>query len=329
MLHAKSPDISSTSHFLELPDFLETSKVVLKIEGMNLAGSIKNKAALAMVENAELRGTLKPGGHIIESSSGSLGVALAMIAAAKNYRFTCVVDPNISRVSLAAIRAFGAEVVHVEQPDANGGYLQGRLTAVRRRTEANPSIVWLNQYENPANPEAHRDGTAVEILEQFPQVDYLFIGVGTSGTLMGCVDHFRKHSPHTRIIAVDSVGSVTFGGSSQPRQIPGLGSSQKPPLFRRGCAEREIEISEHDAIRSCRTLARSYGYLAGGSTGSIVAGILEMRSEIDAGSLVMALSPDTGYRYLDTVYDDDWVRTYFDEEALAPLAPTTSMASAS
>ncbi|MEV6742476.1 2,3-diaminopropionate biosynthesis protein SbnA [Streptomyces sp. NPDC051104] len=320
MLYKNAYEIMSEHHFLSLPELLKKCDVHLKLEGVNLAGSIKLKAALRMVEEAERSGRLESGGHIIESSSGSLGIALAMIAAIKGYTFTCVVDPNISRTSLAAIRAFGSCVIRVDQRDGNGGYLQSRLAVVQQCLQDDPKIVWLNQYTNPANPAAHAEGTAAGILHQFPRVDYLFVGVGTSGTLTGCFDHFRKHSPDTRIIAVDATGSVTFGGLPQARRIPGLGASTPPPLFARGSAHRHVQIDEFDAIRCCRMLARNYGYLAGGSTGSIVAAILSMRSEIEPGSVVVALSPDTGDRYVDTVYDDDWVRSWYGSEALIPMA---------
>ncbi len=180
-------------------------------------------------------------------------------------------------------------------------------------------MVWLNQYTNSANPAAHAAGTAAGILSQFPLVDFLFVGVGTAGTLMGCADHFQRFSPRTRIVAVDTVGSVTFGGDAARRRIPGLGASRKPPLFRSGTAHEEFLIRESDAIRTCRMLARRYGYLVGGSTGSIVAAVIGARDTIKAGSVVVALSPDAGDRYLDSVYDDDWVRSFYGPEALAPI----------
>ncbi|MEV7007436.1 2,3-diaminopropionate biosynthesis protein SbnA [Streptosporangium sp. NPDC051022] len=323
MLYDYPYDVGSEHHFLGLPGLLPGSETYLKLEGVNLAGSIKLKAALGMVEAAERSDRLRPDGHIIESSSGSLGVALALIAAVKRYTFTCVVDPHISRTSLAAIRAYGARVICVDQVDANGGYLQSRLETVQCCVEADPSIVWLNQYSNPANPAAHITGTAAGILDQFPRIDYLFVGVGTAGTFMGCVEHFRRHSPSTRVIAVDAVGSVTFGGEAQTRRIPGLGASKTPPLFKSGRAYRQIQVAETDTIRCCRMLAQSYGYLAGGSTGSIIAAVLAMRSTIEPGSLVVALSPDIGDRYVDTVYDDDWVRSRYGAEALEPMRADT------
>jgi 2,3-diaminopropionate biosynthesis protein SbnA len=319
MLYQAPYEIVSEQHFLSLPGLVDDSHVYLKLEGLNLAGSIKLKAAAAMVEDAERSGRLAPGGHIIESSSGSLGFALAMIAAAKNYVFTCVVDPNISHTSLSAIRAFGARVLAVDRVDSNGGYLQSRLDAVQRCVKADPAIVWLNQYSNPANPAAHSTGTAMEILNQFQRVDYLFVGVGTAGTFAGCVDRFRNNSPFTHIVAVDSMGSVTFGGQAASRRIPGLGASRRPPLYEGDYAHRQIQVPEADAIRCCRMLARRYGYLAGGSTGSIIAAVIATRDMFEADSTVVALAPDVGDRYFDTIYNDSWVRASYGFEVLSPI----------
>jgi cysteine synthase A len=325
MVYAKPYEIIGERHFLELPELLPGCRTCLKLEGINPAGSIKLKAAVAMVDDAEASGHLRPGGHIIESSSGSLGVALAMIAAARGYSFSCVVDPNITASSTAAIRAFGGQVIRVDRADKGGGYLGARLDAVRARVAVDATLVWLNQYTNPANPAAHAAGTAASILAEFPVVDYLFVGVGTAGTLMGCLDHLRRHSPRTRVVAVDAEGSVTFGTAPAPRRLPGLGSSRRPPLFEPGRAYRQVQIGERDAIGACRMLARRYGYLAGGSTGSTVAAIQSMRTDIAAGSVVIALSPDSGERYLNTVYDDDWVRACYGADALTS-GPTGSAA---
>ena len=316
MIYRQVQEIASTHHFLSLPNLVSGSNTYLKIEGLNLAGSIKLKAAVAMVQAAETSGRLQPGGHLIESSSGSLGVALATISAASGYIFTCVVDPNISPTSLAIIRSLGARIVMVENVDANGGYLHSRIETVHRLVTADPAIVWLDQYSNPFNARSHRDGTAAEITSQFPRIDYLFVGVGTAGTLTGCLDHFEQNSPRTKVIAVDAVGSVTFGGPVSPRRIPGLGASRTPPLFSSGRAHEQVQITETDAIRTCRRLAREYGYLAGGSTGSIIAAVLGMQSRIDPDSVIVALAPDVGDRYVDTIYNDEWVAFHYRGETI-------------
>ncbi|MFE5868485.1 pyridoxal-phosphate dependent enzyme [Streptomyces roseifaciens] len=149
---------------------------------MNPAGSIKLKAAVGMVEDAERNGRLGPGRRLIESSSGSLGIALAVVAAGKGYSFTCVTDPNASAQSVAAIKALGADVVQVDERDLNGGFLGTRIAYIRDRLAAEPGLVWLNQYANPANPATHASTTASSVLRNIGRVDQLFVGAGTTGT---------------------------------------------------------------------------------------------------------------------------------------------------
>ncbi|QIB48597.1 2,3-diaminopropionate biosynthesis protein SbnA [Streptomyces aureoverticillatus] len=302
--------------FLKLDGFLPDSDVFLKLEGLNPAGSIKLKSAVGMVEDAERDGRLGPGRRLIESSSGSLGIALAIIAAGKGYSFTCVTDPNASAQSVATIKALGAEAVRVEERDPNGGFLGTRIAYVRDRLAADPLLVWLNQYANPANPAAHASTTAASVLRNIGRVDQLFVGAGTTGTLMGCVGHFRVHSPRTKIIAVDTVGSVTFGDSPRPRRIPGLGTSRRPEICVPESVDEVIHVAEDDAVRMCRRIARDRGLLTGGSTGSVLAALARSAPSIPSGSRVVALSPDMGDRYLQTVYHDDWVHAAFGDRAL-------------
>jgi N-(2-amino-2-carboxyethyl)-L-glutamate synthase len=303
--------------FLHLGAAITTGEVYLKIEGLNPAGSIKLKAALGMVEDAERRGVLRPGDTLIESSSGSLGTALAIISATKGYRFVCVTDPNTLPMSVDIMSALGAEVVEVDWLDASGGYLGSRISYIRQRIAENPRLVWLNQYANPANWLAHDRCTAAAITAELPRVDFLFVGVGTSGTLMGCVNHFRRVSPATRIIAVDAVGSVSFGSPAGPRFIPGVGASRRPEILRPELVDELVLVSEADAVRTCRWLARRHGLLAGGSTGSVVSAILSRGPELPPDSCVVGISPDFGDRYARTIYDDAWVADRFGQDCLA------------
>ncbi|MEU1778294.1 MULTISPECIES: 2,3-diaminopropionate biosynthesis protein SbnA [Streptomyces] len=311
MIYQRACDIVTDEVFLELDGFLPDSHLFLKLEGMNPAGSVKLKSALGMVEDAERNGVLWPGGRIVESSSGSLGIALSVIAAARGYHFTCVTDPNISPQSLALIQALGAEVVQVTRRDDNGGYLGTRIARIREMTEADPGLVWLNQYANPANAQAHARRTATSILKNIGHVDVLLVGAGTTGTLMGCTRHFRTYSPWTRIVAVDTTGSVTFGGPPGPRYIPGLGTSRRPELCRPDRVDEVVLVDEPDAVRMCRRLAREHGLPVGGSTGSVLAALESIADRIPAGSRVVALSPDMGDRYIRTIYDDMWVADTF------------------
>ncbi|WP_183141339.1 2,3-diaminopropionate biosynthesis protein SbnA [Pseudomonas syringae group genomosp. 3] len=307
-------DIVHDQTFLKVtgvgPDFF------LKMESLNPAGSIKLKTAVGLVNDVQARGLLGPQTTLIESSSGNLGVALAMICAERGIPFTCVVDPNSSSHNIRMMRSYGAQVIQVEIPDANGGFLGTRIALIREKVASDPRYVWLNQYENAANPRAHARTTAHSISRHFGHVDYLFVGAGTTGTLMGCLQHFQRHHPTTKIIAVDSVGSVTFGTPASRRFIPGLGTSQRPPIFNADGIHALEMVPEAHAVAMCRILARSKGMLVGGSTATVIAAVHAWRERIEPGAVVVALSPDWGERYLDTLYDDQWVEQRFGREVL-------------
>lgn len=294
-----------------------SGRVYLKIEALNLAGSVKLKAALGMIDALELEGGIGFDTRLIESSSGSLGVALAMVCAERGYHFTCVVDPNTSAHNRKMIAALGSEVVVVHEKDDNGGYLGSRIRYIEKTLAERTDTVWLNQYANPANPASHRNTTARSISETFPRIDQLFIGAGTTGTLMGCKSFFRRYRPETKIIAVDAIGSVTFGFPPSTRYIPGLGTSRRPEIFDPDGLDGVDRVGEADAILMCRWLARSHGLLVGGSTGTVLAGIHSRRNRIRSGDVVVAISPDLGERYLDTIYSDTWVRERFGEKPLS------------
>ncbi|MEE1762428.1 2,3-diaminopropionate biosynthesis protein SbnA [Streptomyces sp. SP18BB07] len=310
MIFRHAYDLVLDDLFLDLSGFIGDVDLTLKIEGLNPAGSIKLKAAVGLLEDLESRGVLKPGGRVIESSSGNLGIALSSVCAARGYQFTCVADPNTASMSLRLMRAYGAEVVVVDRRDANGGFLQSRIDHIHARLREDPELVWPNQYANEANPRAHYRRTAPALLKE-SEVDLLFVGAGTTGTLMGCAEYFREYSPGTRIVAVDSVGSVTFDSPPARRHIPGLGTSRRPEIFRDGLVDEVVMVPEAEAVRMCRRLATQRGVLAGGSTGSVLAAVAARRHEIPPGASVVAISPDLGERYLDTIYDDAWVDERF------------------
>ncbi|MER5546355.1 2,3-diaminopropionate biosynthesis protein SbnA [Streptomyces sp. NPDC002589] len=315
-------ELGAPHAFLELPGFAGEFSTHLKLEGLNPAGSIKLKAARAMVEMAEADGVLKRGCRLIESSSGNLGMALASVCAAKGFHLMVITDPNANEHSIRFMRAMGAHVTVVTEQDAGGGFLQTRIRLLQRRLAEDPSLVWLNQYTNPANPAAHRDGTAVEIFQGFGEPDWLFIGTGTGGTLMGCVEYVHATGAATRVVAVDTVGSVTFGGPPGRRWIPGLGASRRPEIFHDDGSFDKILIEERDTVMMCRHVARTYGLLLGGSTGTVLAAVRSMRERIAPGATVLAISPDLGDRYLNTVYDDAWVCARFGVRDLIGIETT-------
>lgn len=283
----------------------------MKLEAFNPAGSVKMKTASGMIHDLEARGRINSQTMLIESSSGSLGVALALICAERDYRFTCVVDPNTAPHNVKIMKALGASVVVIDKRDENGGFLASRISYIKELVTSDQRYLWLNQYANPENPRAHARTTAQSIFRSFESVDYLFIGTGTSGTLMGCIDFFGKHSPHTKIIAVDTIGSVTFGHAASKRYIPGIGTSRRPEIFSpEGIHDVEL-VAESDAISMCRHLARNNGILAGGSTGTVLCAVRRWKDRIAQEATVVMISPDSGERYLDTIYDDEWVRDRF------------------
>ncbi|MCP2242202.1 2,3-diaminopropionate biosynthesis protein SbnA [Lentzea aerocolonigenes] len=287
----------------------------LKCEGLNLAGSIKLKAAAGMVDDAVASGLLRPGQTLVESSSGNLGVALSMIAAHRGYRFVCVTDNRCTEPSVRMMRALGARVEVVSRPTADGGLLGARLDRVRELCAADDSYVWLNQYANEGNWRAHYASTAPQILKQFPDIDLLFVGAGTTGTLMGCARFFRDEGLPVTVVAVDAVGSVTFGGNPARRLIPGLGTSRRPEILDPSFVDDVVHVAESDAIRACHRLA-AHGFLFGGSTGTVVAGALRWLAR-NGGSehqTAVLIAPDLGERYLGSVYDENWLHTNYGTE---------------
>jgi cysteine synthase A len=289
----------------------------LKCEGFNFAGSIKLKAANEMVEAAERDGVLKPGWSImIESSSGNLGVALCMIAASKGYRFLCVTDSRCNLSTRLLMEALGAEVHVITESDPQRGLLGARLDFIHGLCASDERYVWLNQYANPGNWMAHYRTTAPSIARSFPELDVLFVGAGTTGTLMGCARFFREWHRPVRIVAVDAAGSVTFGGAPGRRMIPGLGTSVRPQLLDESYVDEVILIEEADTIRACHRLARN-GFLFGGSTGTVVSGALDWLARHDRlGLTAVGIAPDLGERYIDTVYRPSWVQGLYGDEVL-------------
>ncbi|WP_326769947.1 2,3-diaminopropionate biosynthesis protein SbnA [Streptomyces sp. NBC_01591] len=288
----------------------------LKCEGFNFAGSIKLKAATEMVEAAERDGILTPESILVESSSGNLGVALSVIAASKGYRFLCVTDSRGNLSNRMMMEALGSQVHVIAEQEANSGFLGARLDYLRALCASDDRYVWLSQYTNPSNWKAHYRTTAPEVARQFPQLDVLFVGAGTTGTLMGCARYFRGWHRPVRIIAVDSVGSVSFGGSPGRRMIPGLGMSMRPPLLDESYVDEVIRVEEADTIRACHRLARR-GFLFGGSTGTVISGATDWLARHDARELTaVAVGPDLGERYLDTIYQTNWLQDLYGEDVL-------------
>lgn len=310
-------DLAFDDVYVDLEQFLGR-KLCLKCESFNFAGSVKLKAAISMVDEAERAGVLTPDSVIVESSSGNLGIALAMLTASRGYRFVCVIDPRANPGVERLVESMGGEVVVVTQLDDTGGYLGTRIRTVQELCEVNPNYVWLNQYTNAENWRAHYRHTAPALIKQFPSVDYVFIGAGTSGTLMGCARYLRDQAHKAKIIAVDSIGSVTFGGAPGARFLPGLGTSKRPELVDESLIDDVILQDERETVRMCYRLAER-GFLFGASTGTVLSGAERYLADCPHGVVAVAISPDLGDRYLDTLYNRAWVEERY-PGCLAPLS---------
>jgi 2,3-diaminopropionate biosynthesis protein SbnA len=321
--------ISVPQEFNEERLYVDLAPVVghelyLKCEGFNFAGSIKLKAAAAMVEAAEQEGRVRPGSILLESSSGNLGVALSIIAANRGYRFVCVTDSRCNLATRRLMEALGSEVQVITESN-EGGLLGARLDQVRALCASDSRYLWLNQYANPNAWKAHFRTTAPAIAEEFPQLDVLFVGAGTTGTLMGCARWFQQYRPQVRVVAIDAVGSVIFGAAPSRRMIPGLGTSVVPEIFDRSYIDEVVFVEEADTIAICHRLA-ARGFLFGGSTGTVVSGAASWLDRNDAGDLTsVTIAPDLGERYLDTVYQTNWVQELYGDVLDTPERTGTTL----
>ena len=327
MIFRSSLELRFSDVFFEMRDILPHAPVYVKLEGFNVGRSIKLKPALHIIEDLEKRGVLRPGSRVVESSSGNLGVALSIVCSVKGYPFTCISDPNINKQTRRLIEVNGGNLVIIDKRDANGGFLNTRIELIERMLAEDRDLVWINQYANPANKGAHAKMTAPEILRAFPDLDYLFIAAGSTGTLMGCTEFFRQREVQTQIIAVDSVGSVTFGHAAGPRYIPGAGTSRKPELLDICDVDEVLMIPEHETVLMCHRVRQAHGLLVGGSTGTVLCGVKRLADRIGPDAKVVAISPDFGDSYADTIYNEEWVLEHFPmlEDQLEVLWPGRSM----
>jgi N-(2-amino-2-carboxyethyl)-L-glutamate synthase len=311
--------------FYRLPAFAGNHDVFLKLEGFNITGSIKVKAAIGLVEDLERRGIAKPGETtLVESSSGNLGIALSLVCAVKGYEFVCVTDPNTNQANIKGMELYGAKVVVVRERDPVGGFLGSRLRKIEQIVANDPNAVWLNQYANIANKNVHAEQTANEIASEFDNVDWMFVGAGTTGTLAGVSERLRQVFPGVRIVAVEPTGSVTFGGQPGKRNIPGIGTSVRPKLADLTNPDKVVYISEEKTVEACLAFARDYHLLVGGSTGAVLTAVQQMSPEFAPGDTVVAISPDLGEKYLDTIYDKDWVENVIGLKPKAALKENKS-----
>jgi len=286
-------------------------QVIAKLEYMNPGGSMKDRPARYIIEQGLRTGALDSRSHIIESTSGNLGVALAMMSRIYGLTVTCVVDPKIARTNLDILRQMGARIEMVEERDDQGGYLKTRIRKVQELLEKEPHGFWINQYANADNWRAHYEGTGTEIARALDHADLLIAGVSTSGSIMGTSRKMREKFPALRVVAVDAVGSILFGGAPGKRELPGIGASRIPEILNRDEIDSCIHVTDKESAQGCRDLLLQEGIFAGGSSGSVVAALRRLIPTLEQPPgrplRIVTLLPDRGDRYLDLVYDDEWV----------------------
>jgi cystathionine beta-synthase len=317
-------DLVGNTPIIRLPKLQPTggARVLAKLEYLNPGGSIKDRIGLPMIEAAERAGHLRPGGTIVEATSGNTGVGLALVAAQRGYRCVFVMPDKMSREKIALLRAFGAEVVvcptEVEPEDPRSYYsVSARLTA------ETPGAFNPNQYANQANPQAHYDTTGPEVWEQLgDELDVLVAGVGTGGTVTGLGRYLKERKPGLQIVGADPIGSIYSSPQVHSYLIEGVGEDFWPTTFDPSVVDRWIQVSDRDAFAATRRVARDEGILIGGSGGMALHAALIVAAELPPEQTVLVILPDGGRPYLSKVFNDDWMLVHgmFDDAARPPTA---------
>jgi len=272
-----------------------SATIYLKLESANPGGSVKDRIALAMVQDAEARGVLKPGMTVLEATSGNTGIGLAFVAATKGYKFTLVMPDTMTLERRSLVKAYGAELVLT--PGSLG--MKGAVDKAEELAAADPSYFLVRQFDNPANPEVHRRTTALEVLEQVPELDAFVAGIGTGGTITGVGEVLAQKKPGTLVVAVEPVDSpLLTQGKAGPHKIQGIGANFVPSILNREAFTRIEDVGYEDSLRVARRLAREEGLLTGISTGAIVHAALKVAAELGPGKTVVAVLCNTGERYL-------------------------------
>ena len=277
------------------------ASVWAKLEGYNPAGSVKDRIGLSMIQAGEASGALKPGGVIVEPTSGNTGIGLAMVAAVKGYRLILTMPETMTAERRALLRAYGAELILTPGDEGMHGSI-----AKAQELAQNHGYFMPQQFQNPANPEIHRRTTAREILEQVDELDAFVAGVGTGGTVTGVGQVLKEERPGVRVVAVEPAGSpVLSGGPSGKHKIPGIGAGFVPDVLDSSVLDEIMRVDDEDAWRTARRLAREEGILSGISSGAAAWAALQIAQQLGSGKTVVVVLPDTGERYLSTGLFDD------------------------
>jgi cysteine synthase A len=297
-------DLIGNTPLLEVASYAKSKEInarlLAKLEYFNPAGSVKDRIALAMIEDAELSGDLKPGATIIEPTSGNTGVGLAFVSASKGYKLILTMPETMSLERRNLLKALGAQLVLT--PGAEG--MKGAIAKAQALRDETPNAIILQQFENPANPDVHKRTTAQEILRDTDgRVDIFVSGVGTGGTVSGVGEVLKRENPNITIVAVEPKDSpVLSGGNPGPHKIQGIGAGFVPKTYNDDVVDLIIQVSNDDAIRTSRELAKTEGLLVGISSGAaaFAATTLALQPE-NTGKNIVVILPDTGERYLSTI----------------------------
>ena len=288
---------------------VDEGRVFLKYERNNPGGSIKDRPALYIIEQAEKLGLLKPGGTIIESSSGNFGISLAMIGAVKGYHVIILVDPKTTSTNLALLKSFGAEVIVVTQQDDSGSYHKTRISLANQMAREIKNSFRPDQCFNVLNRQAHYKNTAQEILDDCNnEIDMIITAVSTGGQLGGISKYIKEHMPSVKIVGVDAEGSAIFGGEAHAYRIPGVGLGWTPSNLDLSLVDCAYKVDDELAFITARALARHEGILTGPSSGACVAVALKYAQTMGADARIVCIGADGGERYIHTLFNDDWMQ---------------------
>jgi len=294
-----------------LENFSERTDVEVwaKLESANPGGSSKDRSARRMIADALADGRIDRDSTVVESTSGNLGIGLAQACQLLGLSLICVVDSRTDATKIAAIRQLGADVRVISKPDPQtGDLLTARLAAVREIVASTPGAWWPDQYSNESNPAAQAEMMA-EIDEALEgKLDWLFVATSTTGTLCGCCDYLLEKGSPTKVVAVDAVGSVLFGGERRIRKLPGLGAGVATSLSQRAWFDRLIRVSDLDCVVGCRRLLASENIFAGASSGGVIVALERLVPLLAQASRCAVILADGGAGYLTSVYDDPWVQ---------------------
>jgi N-(2-amino-2-carboxyethyl)-L-glutamate synthase len=284
----------------------------VKYEGVNPSGSVKDRAAYYLLDKLLKNGEINKDTVIIESSSGNFGIALSSYCRIFGLKCTIVIDPNVLDINELIITSLATNVIKVTERDITGGFLLTRINYIKEVLKKNSNFYWANQYSNPYIAEAYKNTLGKEICDDL-MVDYVFLGVSSGGTITGVSNAVKERYPNAKVIAVDSVGSVIFGGAPKKRYIPGIGSSMRPDILKKAIIDDVVMIDETEVINKCQHFLRENMMLIGGSSASVYCAVEKYFSgrTFLRKPNVVAVFADRGDRYIDTIYNENWIKEHY------------------